>query len=166
MGDTCRDTVAISLLSEEAREGCEATDSWWLSLTIDVPVWNMAWQVGPGALRQYLRLGFSLCFGDFSKPRMSRGTQPPHKAPTLPVLLPGTGFGGLRLWGASGLSLFGALGSYHVTWAMSVVLTRWGVELSASGFFTVTVSAFGAEGCRRNSRESAEPGPRAQCQQP
>lgn len=42
MSDTCRDSVAISLLSEEAREGCEATDSWWLSLTIDVPVWSMA----------------------------------------------------------------------------------------------------------------------------
>lgn len=58
------------------------------------------------------------------------------------------------LWGAGPWEW-----SHHVTWAVSVVLTRWGAEPSASGFFTVTASGFGAEGCRRNSRESAEPGP-------
>lgn len=86
MGDTCRDSVAISLLPEEAREGREATDSWWLSPTTDVPVRQHCpapWQVGPGALRQYLWLGFSLCFGDFWKPRVSRAPQPPQKALTL-----------------------------------------------------------------------------------
>lgn len=45
------------------------------------------------------------------------------QSPHTPLLLPGTGAGGLRLWGPSGLSLFGALGSHHVTWAVYVVLT-------------------------------------------
>lgn len=139
MGDTCRDSAAISLLPEEAREGREATDSWWLSPTADVPVCQhcpVARQVGPGIFREYLYVGFSLCFGDFSKPRVSRGPQPPNKAPTFPALLPGTGFGGLRLWGASGLSLFGALGSRAMGAEPPRHLGRvWGADPMGSGAF-------------------------------
>lgn len=48
MGDTCRDSVAIALLPEEAREGHEATDSWWLQLFLcaSTAQWHGRWSQG------------------------------------------------------------------------------------------------------------------------
>lgn len=116
-------------------------DSWWLSFTIDVHYRHGRW--GQGHSENIS--GWALvCV--FWRLQQAKGEQRPPTTPQSPFPPSTAARDRIRWVEALGSLRAQPLGSHHVTWAVSVMLTRWGVEPSASGFFTVTAFAFGAEG--------------------